>query len=282
MSKETGAIGPEDYAEPRCLLCDEPYGAEKPVQPIPQSRIAQKLDECWARRDTAGAERLLLYWLREAELGRDRRGELFLSNELIGHYRKCGEKEKSLAFADRALDLAEKLGYAGTVTYGTTHVNAATACSAFGDDGRALALFRKARETYEAIPELPDHLLGGLYNNMGLTLTALGRYDEALALYEKALSVMGRVPGGTLEQAITCLNMADTVSARDGQEAGEERIFALVDRAWELLQDPAAPRNGYYAFVAEKCAPSFSYYGYFLAAKELTEEADRIYAGTGA
>ena len=115
---------------------------------------------------------------------------------------------------------------------------------------------------------------------MALANQALGRFDEAFALYDKAMAQMGKLPGGTLEQAITCLNMADAVAAQVSLEAGETRIYALLDRAWELLQDEAAPRNGYYAFVCEKCAPSFSYYGYFLAAEELQKEAARIYAGT--
>ncbi len=277
MSETTRALGPEDYAEPRCLLCDEPFGAEPEMRPVPQQRIVQKLDEYMSRRDYAGAERHLLYWLEEARLGHDQRGELVIRNELVGHYRKAGEKDKALAHGDAALSLLEALDFDGTISAGTTYVNVATACSAFGENERALALFEKARAVYEALPRTQAHLLGGLYNNMALAYKALARYDEALALYEKAMEKMGEVPGGVLEQAITCLNMADVVAAEQGMEAGEARIFALVDRAWELLQDESAPHDGYYAFVCEKCAPSFSYYGYFAAAEELQSTARKIY-----
>ena len=277
MSERTRALGPEDYAEPRCLLCDEPFGAEPEMRPVPQQRIVQKLDEYMSRRDYAGAERHLLYWLEEARLGHDQRGELVIRNELVGHYRKAGEKDKALAHGDAALSLLEALDFDGTISAGTTYVNVATACSAFGENERALALFEKARAVYEALPRTQAHLLGGLYNNMALAYKALARYDEALALYEKAMEKMGEVPGGVLEQAITCLNMADVVAAEQGMEAGEARIFALVDRAWELLQDESAPHDGYYAFVCEKCAPSFSYYGYFAAAEELQSTARKIY-----
>ena len=37
------------------------------------------------------------------------------------------------------------------------------------------------------------------------------------------------------------------------------------------------PRDGYYAFVCEKCAPTFDYYGYFLIADDLNERAKAIY-----
>lgn len=277
MSMDNKPLGPEDYAEPACLLCGEPYGAEPAIRAVPQQRIVEKMDEYMSRRDYAGAERHLLYWMEEARLGRDLRGQLMLSNELIGHYRKTGNRDKALHWVDEALRLLGELDFEGSVSAGTTYVNAATACNAFGENERALALFEKAREVYESGVQVRPELLGGLYNNMALANQALGRYDEAFALYDRAMEQMGKLPGGALEQAITCLNMADAVAAQEGLEAGETRIFALLDRAWELLQDKAAPRNGYYAFVCEKCAPSFAYYGYFLAAEELQKEAARIY-----
>ena len=277
MNDVNKPLGPEDYAEPACLLCGEPYGAEPAIRAVPQQRIIEKMDEYMSRRDYAGAERHLLYWMEEARLGQDLRGQLMLANELIGHYRKVGDRDKALHWVDEALRLLGTLDFAGSVSAGTTYVNAATACNAFGENERALSLFEKARAVYESGVQVRPELLGGLYNNMALANQALGRYDEAFALYDKAMEQMGKLPGGVLEQAITCLNMADAVAARDGLEAGETRIFALLDRAWDLLQDEAAPRNGYYAFVCEKCAPSFAYYGYFLAADELKKEAARIY-----
>ena len=87
MSNDHNEIRPEDYEEPRCLLCGEPYGAEQ-VESIPQQRVIDKLDEYMSRRDYAGAERHLLYWLAEAEANRDERGQLMLNNELMGFYRK--------------------------------------------------------------------------------------------------------------------------------------------------------------------------------------------------
>ena len=271
-------LKPEDYVEPRCVLCDEPYGAAPQIKPIPQQRIIEKMDEYMSRRDYAGAERHLLYWLEEARLGGDKRGELLLRNELVGHYRKAGDRDKALSHGEAALALLRELDFDGTVSAGTTYTNVATACNAFGENNRALTLFEKAKEVYEATPRTEPSLLGGLYNNMALTYVSLGRYEEAFALYEKALNIMGGVADGALEQAITYLNMADATAAQKGMEEAEAEIDTLVDRAWELLNDPALPRNGYYAFVCEKCAPSFSYYGYFSAANELTWRAENIYA----
>ena len=52
---------------------------------------------------------------------------------------------------------------------------------------------------------------------------------------------------------------------------------AVPVEAEALLDTPSVPRNGYYAFVCEKCAPTFSYYGYFLTAEKLTGRAEEIY-----
>ena len=270
------------------------------IRPVPQRRIIDKMDEYMSRRDYNGAERHLLYWLEEAKLGGDLQGQLMLRNELVGHYRKTGQKEPAMESAAKALDLLRELDMENTITAGTTYVNIATACGAFGDHERAIRLFEKARATYESRSQTETQLLGGLYNNMALTCTELGRCEEALALYEKAADLMGRVPDGELEQAITYLNMANTVEVQLGLEAGEQQINALVERAEELLEakgeellgkgeaaltdgtdlramkQEERARLGYYAFVCEKCAPTFAYYGYFMTAESLTERSEEL------
>ena len=270
-------IDKEDYAEPRCLLCEEPYGAEAQIKPVPQQRIMEKVDEYMSRRDYAGVERHLLYWLEEAKLGRDEKGELMIRNELTGHYRKTGEREKSLAQAKEAITLIDRIGFQGSISAGTTYVNAATAHQAFGEYETAFALFEKARAVYEAIPSVKPELLGGLYNNMGLTLVSLGRFSEADALYRKAIETMGRAEHGALEQAITYLNMANAAEDEKGLLDASEAIDACLETAQKLLDTPSVPRDGYYAFVCEKCAPTFGYYGWFAAANDLNERAKGLY-----
>ena len=273
------SLKPEDYLEPRCLLCQEPHGAKPKVKSVPQQRIIEKMDEYMSKRDYEGAERHLLYWLEEAKLGHDKRGELMLRNELVGHYRKVGNKEKAFENAEIALNLLDELGFQGSVSAGTTYVNAATAYNAFGENEKSISLFEKAKEVYEENPNTQPQLLGGLYNNMALTYAALGDYSSADNLYAKALNEMGKVKNGELEQAITYLNMANRVEYEKGLEEGEAEINHLLDKAYDLLNSSDVDRNGYYAFVLEKCAPTFSYYGYFLAAEELTSRSREIYGG---
>ena len=277
MRSDRGYLDPEDYIEPRCLLSGERYGSASSVIPVPQQRIIEKMNEYMSRRDYDGAERHLLYWLEEAKLGRDLRGQLLLENELIGHYRKVGDRERAFMACEKALALLCEPGFEGSVSSGTTYTNAATAYNAFGVNDKAIGLFEKARTVYEKNPMTEPQLLGGLYNNMALVYAAQRDFDTAFDLYKQAYDIMGNVENGALEQAITCLNTANAVEDQVGMENGEAQIFELLDKAWELLDSHDVKRDGYYAFVCEKCAPTFSYYGYFLVSDELKKRSEQIY-----
>ena len=89
-----------------------------------------------------------------------------------------------------------------------------------------------------------------------------------------------QTPGMQGDAAISLLNKANLIEARDGLLDGNEAICACLEKAEALLSDPALPHDGYHAFVCEKCAPTFGYYGYFACARELEERAEQIYAGT--
>ncbi len=281
MATDKTPITSEDYEEPRCALCMDVPGERDALKPVPQQRIIEKLDEYMSRRDYAGAERHLLYWLEEAKLAGDMRGELTVCCELIGHYRKTGNKDEALRFVGRTVKLLDELGFRNNVSAGTALVNAATACSAFGENERALELFVKARAAYSSGAHVRPELMGGLCNNMALCCSALGDFDRALELFGEADSLMQKVEGGEAERAITCLNMADTLEARDGAEKAESGIFSLVEKAAELLDSPKLKRDGYYAFVCEKCAPGFEHHGFFADAQRFSRISEEIYAENG-
>ena len=266
------ALTKDDYEEPRCLLNMHPE-----VTPIPVRRIIDKLDAYLSRNDYPAAERLLQHWLAEAEACNDQRGKLTVLNEQIGLYRKTGKEPECLCAIEAALSLADSMEMSESVTYGTTLVNAATGYKAFGKAAEALPLYRKAQALYESLLDENDEKLGGLYNNMALALTERGEYREAETLFEKAIAVMERQETGALEVAITHLNIADLIAAEQGLEAGDKDIETHLLEAENLLNAEGLPRNGYYAFVCEKCAPVFGYYGHFLTAQELNKRARDIY-----
>ena len=280
-----GALEPQDYEEPRCLLCMDGANEQERVHSIDMRRVMEKLDEHQGRKDYAAAERHLRFWLDEARFGNDKKGELAVRGEQIGFYRKRGEEEKCLACVEAALQLMEEMAYAETVSGATCYVNCGTANHAFGRYGEAMDFFERAKAVYEDALDENDARLGGLYNNMALTCVSEKRFGEARAYYEKALRIMENVPGGQLERAITLLNLANAAEAEQGMEAAEGKIAQLLDEAEALLAsgDPLVHSElapfidpGYYAFVCESCAPTFGYYGYFLAAKRFEDRAKEI------
>ncbi len=249
---------------------------EQDKRPIPVARIRERVDALTGKKDYDGAARLLEYWREEARAAGDLRGEFVVLNEMMGVYRKMEKEEKAMDSAAGALALIPVLDMGETISAGTAYVNAGTVCDCFGYPDRALAHFETAQRIYESSLDPGDERLGGLYNNMALALADQDRYEEAFHYYALALDVMAQQPYGKAEQAITCLNMANAAEEARGPEAAEEEICGYLQQAETLLKDPVLPRNGYYAFVCEKCAPTFSYYGWFLTAAELEEAAAGI------
>ena len=269
----------EDYMEPACVLCGKP-GETEPARPVPQERILRKMREYEDAMDWEGAGRHLKYWLAEAEMNRDLRGQLMLHNEMMGFYRKQGSRAEAVFHAEAAEALVVRLGMEDTVTAGTTWVNAGTVREAFGDPVGRLDAFSKARENYEKNLPPEDERLGGLYNNMALALTACGRWKEAGEYFRRALSVMEKQEHGEAERAITLLNMADAAEAELGAEDAAELTEEYARQAAELLDTPSLPRDGGYAFVCEKCAPVFGHYGFFAVEAELGKRVKEIREGT--
>lgn len=268
-------LSKDDFEEPKCPLNMHPE-----ITPIPVGRILEKLDSYLNKNDYDAAERHLTYWLSEADAGHDTRGKLAVLNEQIGLYRKTGKETECLRAIADALSLAVSMDMENPVTYGTTLVNAATGYKAFGQAAEALPLYRQAREIYESTLDPEDGRLGGLYNNMALALTDRREFREAEALFQKAIQVMEKQENGALEVAVTCLNLADLVRAERGDEDGEKEIEKYLLQAEALLDTENLPRDGHYAFVCEKCAPVFGYYGYFVTEKELYRRAEEIHDRT--
>ena len=244
---------------------------------IPVNRIIENLDRSFAKKDFDAAENLLKYWLSEAEKENDIPGKITVLNEQIGFYRKLGREKDGIKAIESALELSEKAGFDSTVSFATTLINAATGYKAFEKAEKALPLYEKAKVIYENSLNENDPRLGGLYNNMALTVSALGDFARAKELFERALEIMKRAPHGELEQAITYCNLADLVSAEKGTVEGEKEIAEYLGNALALFDEQSVERNGYYAFVCEKCAPTFGLYGWFLAERDISKRAEEIY-----
>ena len=74
--------------------------------------------------------------------------------------------------------------------------------------------------------------------------------------------------------------MASAEEARFGLLDSEEKVNEYLDVAENIFEN-YPKRDGYYAFVCEKCASTFGYYGRFLYEKELKARAEEIYSNEG-
>ncbi len=267
-----------DYKEPACPLCEgkDFYYPKKdaPLGRIPIDRVISKIDSLFDKNDYTQAGRLLVYWENEAKQLRDKRGELEIQSELIGFYRKQNNKEKGINSVKRALQLVEELNQGEQVSGATIFINCATALKAFGNPKDAMPLYLKSEEIYIKSLQKNDARFGGLYNNMALALAELGEFQKAEDSYFSALRVMEKAPRGEAECAITYINLAHTY-----EDFGyTEKISDCMEKAYSLLKSENLIHDGYYAFVIEKCAPSFAHFGNIEVYRQLKKEAEEIYA----
>lgn len=268
---------PFDYKEPPCALCGgkEFYNPELSAAKgrIPVKRVIGKADEYFGKNDLSGAKRHLEFWENEARALNDLNGELSVVNELLGLYRKNGDKDNAMHVINRALFLVEKLGLSDAVSAATIYLNAATTYKAFGNYELALPLYEKTLKIYDANLDESDVKFGGFYNNYALALADAKEYEKAEKCYYNAVKVMEKAENGKPDLAITYVNLAHLYELTGKTDKITDSLF----KAFNLLYDDGTEKNGYYAYVLEKCAPSFGYFGYAKIAQDLKKEAKEIY-----
>lgn len=244
------------------------------------NKLISELDNILSRNDYNSARELLEKWVEITQNQNDNKTLFSLCNECIGLYRKIGDKENCYKYCEKALALLKVLNIENSVTGATAFTNCATAYKAFGEAEKSISYFEKAVMLYETLLPENDRRLAGLYNNFALSLVDLKEYDKALSLYEKAIEVLNNNPKFNLEQAVSYLNMANAIEAQKGLENACEEIDSLLNKAEKVLDEHYSETDGNYAFVCEKCAPTFGYYGRFLYEKQLKERARVIYERT--
>lgn len=248
--------------------------------PININNLINELDHILSKNDYNSACEFLEKWVEIARNRKDYKPLFSLCNECIGLYRKIGDKENCYKYCEKALDLLKVLNIEDTVTGATAFLNCGTAYKAFGEADKSIAYFEKAVTLYETLLPENDPKLAGLYNNFALSLVDLKKFEKACSLYKKAIEILNKNPKHNLEQAVSYLNMANAVEAQKGLENACEEIDVLLDKAQKVLDENYSETDGNYAFVCEKCASTFGYYGRFLYEKELKERARVIYERT--
>ena len=270
-----------DYQEPICPFDASAYTGTPDAEPCPQAvdvpRLIARIDALCNQGREEDARDLLEGALETARQGGDWRSELTVLSELLGQYRRTGEKGKGLRTVSEALELTRVHHMGRTVSGATVLLNAATTLKAFGHAEDSLPLFTHVARVYADNLDPGDYRFAGLYNNMALSYDETGDVPNAERCFKLALAILERIGGQENDSAVTWCNLAEMYGRRDLED---ERIGDCLEKAWECLNAPGLKRDGYHAFTVSKCAPTFDYFGYFLYANELRKRSEEIHAGT--
>ncbi len=274
-------LEPEDYIEPHCPLGEKcscagvhAHGNSTCSDPLPLEKIIEESDRFFNAGEAEKVGEHLRFWLNEARKRTDRRGELSILSELMGHYRMNNDPERGLESVDSGLALLKELDLSGTLSAGTILLNAATALQSFGHVDRALSLYAESARIYERHLDPGDWRFAGLFNNMAAAYCEKKEFKLAEKCYLRALEVL-QTCRNIMDAAVTCLNLAQLYRSWNNDTL---LIDGMIDCAMACFDDPAAPRDGYYAHTCCKCASGFGALGRSELEKELKSRAEEYYA----
>ncbi|MGN0549714.1 MAG: tetratricopeptide repeat protein [Acutalibacteraceae bacterium] len=239
------------------------------------TRFIDRLDACFNRNDMRAARECIEYWENEARQNNDDRGLLTVLNEAVGYYRRSKKKTKALKAMEESLSLVEKLGLSDSLSGATIYINAATTLSFFGRVQEGLELYEKAEACYQVNGGTQTYEYAALLNNKAATLNELKRYDEAETNWKNAIEILKKVGYHDGEIAISLVMLAHLTFDRD--DTAYEQVEALLDEAWDYINSDNQPKDGNYAYVLRKCAPSFDYFQRPMEAQALRDVAKEIY-----
>ena len=167
-------------------------------------------------------EEILVKEINEAVSAQNDERLLELLNEYIGLLRDKGEAEASLKISDNILALLDKMELHGTVAYGTSLLNVATAYRAAGKLKEAEGLYNDVEAVYrETLPE-DSMLIASLHNNRSLLYQEEGLYDKAADELNKALKI-SEANGAEYETAVTEANLSNTYVALGDFKKAEKK-----------------------------------------------------------
>ena len=246
-----------------------------PFSSIPLPEIIARCDELFNAGKGTETGEFLRRWRRKAQELGDKRNELSLLNELIGHYRMQGDPERGREAVSAACGLIRELELSDTLSAGTILLNCATALQSFGQNDEALSLYAESARICEKHLPPGDKRFAGLYNNMAAAYVEKRAFKAAEGLYLQALDVLQRC-GELMDSAVTCLNLAQLYRSWNNDE---ELIETMLSCAMAYFDAPEAVRDGYYAHTCSKCASGFTALGREELGKELKSRAEKIYEG---
>lgn len=105
------------------------------------------------------------------------------------------------------------------------------------------------------------------------------RYEEAETDWLRAIQILKDIRCHDGEIAVSLLMLAHLTYDRDS--TAFEKVESLLDEAWEYINSDNQPKDGNYAYILRKCAPSLEYFKRFDEAQACRDVAKEIYSGNG-
>ena len=140
-------------------------------------------------------------------------------------YKSDRNLERAINLAEQATDVCLKEG--NTEQAITSLINGASICMVNKEPQKALELSQRALELAANVSD--KLLLARSYQNIGAAEKMLGKYDEALANFQKALKIYDDVPDTPMHDELVCIKgIASTYYLKnDFDKAHENHLLAL-------------------------------------------------------
>ena len=186
--------------------------------------ILEGLDELFRTHQIAKVEAYLLQHIEEAEQEGNISNQITLLNETIGFYRDSCEYEKSIATAQKTMEVLDRAGLKGSIPYATSLQNIANALRAAGALEASMTYYNHVFHLYENQLSSNDMRYASLSNNMSLLYQEMNDYENACICLEKALSIVVQHEAAIMEVATTHTNLAMSLLKLGNVEAAMEHL----------------------------------------------------------
>ena len=249
---------------------------------IDTNRFLKNLDMFFNKNDLPGAGDYLSFWENEARNINDEHALLTILNEYLGYCRRTNNEVKALKTIDECKLLIEKLNLSNTISAATIYINAATTYYHFGNIESGLILYEKARKCYVDLKKTDSYEYATLLNNSAGALTSLKKYDDAEKNYLEAIEILKHIGNHESEIALSLVMIAHITFDKtdNADDSIYNKVESLLDEAYMYLKSDNIIRNGNFAFILDKCAPSFDYFKRPGQANAMRELSKQIYNKT--
>ena len=243
-------------------------------------RFLNRLDTFFNSNDLSGAGDCLKFWEKEARNANDDRSLLTILNEWLGYCRRVNNKEKALTVIEESKELIDKLKLTNSLSAATIFINAATTSSHFGKLEEGLNLYDKAKKCYIDKGATNTFEYATLLNNSAGVLNILKRYDEAEKNYEEAIEILKKLGNRDGEIGLSYVMLAHIMYDRseNPDDSVYEKVESLLDEAIKYIKSDTIVRDGNFAFILDKIAPSFEYFKRMGQAKAMRNLSKEIYS----